>query len=159
MIDLISADPLSVVIKEIEMNGEKATSNLLAAGLRMRELRARVEGGEVGKGIKWFEWVLQHVHLKRSRLRDIKRVAEAEDPEGMAERMLKMNHDRVNKYRERKARAALMLEPERKALIAWAKTASLARVSKYMALINQEEHMLELRKATRAANDDLAKAA
>lgn len=122
-----SKEPLDVVARKIETLARKADDQVIAAALLVREARRRVEAGEAGD-IKWYGWAPKNINLSVSRLRELQRIAEADDPAAEIERQRKLTQKRVENYRERQAATKEALDPERRRLIAWAKVAPIERV-------------------------------
>ncbi len=128
MTDAKTAEPLDVVARKIEQHAKKSDEHVIAAAMLMREARRRVEDGEAGDDIKWYAWALEKIKLSKSRLRDLQRIAAADDPAKELERQRKLMQKRVEKHREKKAAEKHELEEERQDLIAWAKKAPIERV-------------------------------
>lgn len=126
--DTKTTEPLDTLACRIEEHVQKSDDHLLMAAKLMAEARRRVEAGEAGQGVKWTVWARTHISLKESRLRQLKRIAEAKDPAKELDRQRKQGEERARKHRERKAAETRGLEPERKKLIDWAKEAPLGRV-------------------------------
>jgi hypothetical protein len=82
----------------------RAQSNLnkkrLVAGLRLRELRARIEAGEVGD-VSWWAFYDQHLAQVRSRTdaEKLMRMAGADDPEAALEVERTEAKERMRKHR------------------------------------------------------------
>ena len=58
---------------------------MIEAAMLIREARKRVEAGEVGKA-DWETWARENIRLCDTRLRELQRIAKAEDPRKEIER-------------------------------------------------------------------------
>ena len=133
------------LIQEIETRAKKADDHVVAAALRLRELRQRIEGGELGETVKWTEWARTNFRkLSPSRLYELSAIAEADDPHAELERQRRNNREKVKKFREKKAAAKRALERERRDMIEWAKSAALADVQKIWAQIGRMQDVSSL---------------
>ena len=77
---------IKTYVEKIEQNNKKADEFRISAGKQLVELKARIEGGEAGTGVKWWRWYADH--FKNRTRRDASRVmalARSDDPEGAAE--------------------------------------------------------------------------
>lgn len=119
-------EPIRDLIQEIQTKAEQSDDHVIAAAMKIRELRQRIESGEVGK-VNWYVWALEHIEFKKTRLRELVRIAEAADPRKEAERLRNLTRERKDRHRTRHA-TERELEPERQAIIAWAKKATIAEV-------------------------------
>lgn len=120
---------LEALIQEIETRANKADDHIIAAALRLRELRQRIEGGELGENVKWMEWARKSFrNISISRLYELSAIAEAEDPRAELELQREKTREKVKRHREKMAALERAIEPERKELIAWAKIAPIDEV-------------------------------
>lgn len=132
-------DSLATLAERIARYAQEADNRTLLAALLVREARARVENGEAGE-VTWYEWAPQNIKLSESRLRELQRIAEAEDPQREIERIRAQTQRRVAKHRAEKAAAlrnaatdrlvAEELDPTRERLIEFAQTADLALIER-----------------------------
>ena len=127
MTDAKTAETLDVVARQIEAHAEKSDEHVISAAMLMREARRRVDDGEAGV-IKWYAWAPKNINLSHSRLRELQRIAAADDPVKELERQRKLTQKRVEDHRAKKAAETHALEKERRDLIAWAKTAPIDKV-------------------------------
>src|SRR5947207_2723083 len=81
-------DPLDVVVRFINEAFEsaakyetKAGDKRISAGLRLVELKQRIKAGEAGAGVKWTDYVAQHVKRSIRDCQKVMRIAAAPDPE------------------------------------------------------------------------------
>ncbi len=125
--------PLEVVARKIKEHVDKSDEHVIAAAMLVREARRRVEAGEAGD-IKWYAWAPENIRLSVSRLRDLQRIAAADDPAKELERQRKLMQKRVEEHREKKAAEKCELEAERRKLIAWAKKAPIEDVKQILRL-------------------------
>jgi hypothetical protein len=120
--------PLRELVRQIEIRATKTDRHFIAAAISLRELRQRIESGEAGVGVKWLEWARQNIGLESSRLYVLDAVGRAKDPHAELERQRKLERERRKKSRVAQATREKAMEPDRKELIAWAKTASIEDV-------------------------------
>ncbi len=111
------------------------------------EARKRVKAGDAGD-VTWETWARENINLCDSRLRELQRIAKAEDPRKELERQRQMTRERVERHRKKKASAALRnagasvteaaeLEEDRLSLIAWAREAPLDHVTDVLSYTRQ----------------------
>ena len=150
---------LQDLARQIESHANKADERTLAAALLVRQARARIEAGEAGIGVKWFEWALKNIQLSKSRLSELQSIAQADNPQAEMERRRQMTNDRQKRKRERDVQAARMQEPVRKQMSAWLKDAPCEMIEKYWRSIQSDIHARELRVVARLVRDDAADAA
>jgi len=127
MTDTPAAEPLDVVAGKIKQHAAKADEHVIAAALLMRGLRDRIEAGEAGD-VTWAAWARRNIGLSDTRLRELHRIAEAEDPAKELRRLREQTQKRVAACRERKAAAGWRQDPERVELIEWVKTLPIEMV-------------------------------
>jgi len=126
MSDTRTAMSLDDLARDIERHAEQADECVIAATMLLREARVRVEAGEAGD-IKWYAWAEKNIKLSQSRLRDLLRIAEADDPRKELERQRRLLRERVEKHRGKEA-AGWRQDEERVELIALAKKAPIEKV-------------------------------
>jgi hypothetical protein len=106
-IRLIEETSLTAAVKEITIAfgraadaTNKAVSYRVEAGFKLRALRKRIEDGEAGEGIVWWNWY--NDHFDRSR-RDAEKVmalaSDRDDPEVAADRERAATRDRMARHR------------------------------------------------------------
>ena len=137
MTDAKTAEPLDVVARKIEEHAKKSDEHVISAAMLMREARRCVKAGDAGD-ITWESWALKNINLSPSRLRDLQRIANADDPAKELERQRRLTRMRVEKCREKGAAAASTLEQERKDLIAWAKNEPIEKVRRVLKQIGKQ---------------------
>lgn len=113
---------LEELTKQIVFHAQKSNDHIITAALLFRQARARVETGEAGN-VKWTAWARKNIGLCDARLRDLRQIADAEDPAAELERQRAMNRKRVAKHRERKAAEAWKSDTDKLGLIEWTKKA------------------------------------
>lgn len=104
-------ETLAQVVKRIEVSfdkiktySEKTAQYRISAGKQLVELKARIEAGEDGEGVKWWAWYADH--FKGRTRRDAQKVmalASADDPEAAAEEERTRNRKAVAAHRRREA--------------------------------------------------------
>lgn len=137
MAEIDTKEPLDVVARQIEVRAKKADEQVIAAALLMREARRRIETGEAGD-ISWYAWARKNIKLSTSRLRELQRIAKADDPAKELERQRKLTQKRVEEHRTKKAAEAWKLDEERKDLIAWAKEAPIEKVRQVLRQVRDQ---------------------
>ncbi len=135
MTEVDTKGSLDEVARQIEVHARKSDEHIISAAMLMREARRRVDDGEAGD-IKWYAWAPKNSHLSLSRLRDLQRIAEADDPKKELERQRKLTQKRGEKHRAKKAAEAWRLDEERRDLIAWAKKAPIEKVRRVLRQVN-----------------------
>lgn len=138
MSDIAAKDPLDVVARKIMAHASKADDQIVAAALLMQEARRRVDAGEAGD-VTWSDWSTAKIGLSASRLRDLQRIADAEDPHRELERQREATRKRVERHRASTSAAATQMDQERKDLIAWAIAAPIDLVRQLLDLIREED--------------------
>ncbi len=145
--ETVERESLETLAEKIAHCATRAEEHTIKAALLVREARKRVEAGEVGK-ITWFSWAPKNIKLAGSRLCELQRIAEAEDPRKELERIRKQTRKRVERHREKKRSAPLRnggatvevtaeMEDDRKSLIEWARSAPLDRVAGVLSYIRR----------------------
>ena len=129
-------EPLDVVARQIEAHAKKSDESLISAAMLVREARRRIDDGEAG-GITWEDWAAKNINLSPSRLRELQRIAQAVDPAAELERQRGATRRRVAAHRAKKAAKNRELEPERRELIAWAKTVNREKVRQVLHQVKQ----------------------
>src|SRR5262249_15694815 len=71
----------------------------LRLGEILLELRCRVESGEAGEGVKWWDWFDQNVQRSRGDAKKLLKLAASEDPEAAAEEAAQRNRKHQAKHR------------------------------------------------------------
>ncbi len=111
------------------------------------ESRKRVEAGEAGD-TNWYSWATKNIKLSLSRLRELQRIAAADNPRKELERQRKVTQKRVERHREKKSSAPLRnggatvkvtaeLGVDRRNLIEWARSAPIDRVTEVLSYIRR----------------------
>ena len=156
--ETIETETLETLAKKIAQYATEADERTIEAAKLIREARKRVEAGEADD-ITWYSWARKNIKLSMSRLRELQRIAEAEDPQEELKRQRKMTQERVERHRKKKSPAPIRnggasvaetaeLEDDRKNLIEWARSAPLDRVAEVLSDIRRFDS------ATPVANPD-----
>ncbi len=127
-------EPIPVLVKNIEARANKSVDHIIAAAMLVQELRRRVEAGEAGD-VKWYAWARQNINLGLSRLRELQRIAEAEDPKKELRRLRDLGLERAQKFRAKEI-LQCDLESERTAVIQWAREAHIDDVRRIHRVIH-----------------------
>ncbi len=145
--ETVEKEPLATIAEKIARYATEADERTLKAANLIREARKRVEAGEAGD-ITWCSWAPKNIKLSLSRLRELQRIAEAEDPRKELKRFRKITRMRVERHREKKRSAPLRnggatvevtaeMEDDRKNLIEWARSAPIDRVAEVLSYIRR----------------------
>ena len=129
----LDSETLEILAEKIASCANEADEKVIEAAMLIREARKRVDAGEADKA-DWETWARENIKLCDTRLRELQRIAKAEDPRKEIERQRKMTQRRVERHREKKKSAALRnggasvtetaeMEEDRQKLIAWAESA------------------------------------
>ena len=140
------------LITEIKSRAKSGDDHTLETAMLYRELRSRVENGEAGKGVKWYEWAIKHIHLKPTRLREFEVIATSPNPRAALDELRKQNCDRQRRFRERAETRARESDPERLSVVQFAKTAHIEDIRKIRKHIGLLESMRERSRTSPAAN-------
>ncbi len=145
--ETFETETLAALAVKIARYATEADEKTIEAAKLIREARKRVEAGEAGD-ITWYSWAPKNIKLSLSRLRELQRIAAAEDPQKELERQRKVTQKRVERYREKKSSAPLRnggatvkvtaeLEVDRRSLIEWARSARIDRVAEVLSYIRR----------------------
>ncbi len=80
-------DTLEIVAKKIVAMAKKSDEYVISAAVLVRKVRQRVNSGEAGPGVKWGPWAAENIKLSTSRIRELQRIGDADDPEAELERI------------------------------------------------------------------------
>ena len=97
--------PLEEVAELIAMDAMMADGYVIKAAMLVAEARRRVEAGEAGD-VTWYSWARRHICLSDSRLRELQRIAKADDPARELERQREQTAARQARHREQKSEPA-----------------------------------------------------
>jgi len=143
----LETETLEELAEKITRYATEADGLTIEAAKMIRATRVRIENGEAGK-TTWSEWARQNIKISESRLRELQRIAGAEDPKKELERLRNMTSERVKRHREKTKSAPLRnagaiakvttaIENDRNNLIEWARSAPLYHVTKVLAFTQQ----------------------
>ncbi len=170
---MTTQDSLESLAKQIVENADKADEYVVAAAMLIREARKRVEAGDAGNGVTWSGWAEKNIELSPSRLRELDRIAKADDPASELTRLRELASKRAAKHRAKqkeKAKPASPLrngdaetiedspsepvqihsepeqdlEPERRELAEWSKSAPIDDVRHILALAKTRTKMSDI---------------
>ncbi len=145
--ETIETETLETLAKKIARYANEADERTIEAAMLLRAARSRIENGELGE-TKWYVWARKNINLSMTRLRELQRIAGAEDPQKELERLREKARVRVERHRKKKRSAPLRnggttvkdsaeLEGDRQRLIAWARTAPLDHVTDVLSHIDR----------------------
>ena len=120
-------------IREIESTATKSDDHVIELAMLLRELRHRVDAGEVGE-VEWYVWANENLKLRKTRLRALMRIAEAPNPREEAACQREMNAKRQAKYRANQARLS-DLAPACREIIKWARMTSVEEAKAILRVI------------------------
>ncbi len=86
--ETVEKKPLETLAEKITQSATQADDQTIEAARLISEARKRVEAGEAGD-TTWYEWAPKNIKLSLSRLRELQRIAEAQDPRKELERLRK----------------------------------------------------------------------
>ncbi len=147
--ETLETETIEVLAEKIARYATQADEKTIEAAKLIREARKRVEAGETGD-TNWYSWAGENIKLSPSRLRELQRIAEAEDPRKELERGRKKTRERVERHREKKKSAPLRngganaaetaeMEDDRKSLIEWVRSAPLDRIAEVLSYVRRFE--------------------
>jgi hypothetical protein len=87
-----------MAVKIVE-HANKADDHTIEAAFLIRKARKLVDEGKAGQLVTWSEWATKHIDLGESRLRELQRIADADDPKAELERIRAGNRERAAKCR------------------------------------------------------------
>ena len=145
--ETFETETLETLAEKIAQYATEADEHTIKAAKLIREARKRVEAGEAGD-TNWYTWARENIKLSTSRLRELQRIAAAEDPRKELKRGRKKTQERVERYREKKSSAPLRnggatlkvtaeMEDDRRSLIDWARSAPIDHVAEVLSYIRR----------------------
>jgi hypothetical protein len=100
----VSALSIPQLIVEITRESDDADDQTIHSALMLRQLRIRVQAGELGPNVNWYEYALQAVKLSKSRLKELDKIARAKDP---CVELNYLRHLAVERAKRHKPRSAI----------------------------------------------------
>jgi hypothetical protein len=145
--ETFETETLETLAEKIAQYATEADEHTIKAAKLIREARKRVEAGEAGD-TNWYSWAGKNIKLSTSRLRELQRIAAAEDPRKELARNQRKTRERVERHREKKKSAPLRnggatdkvtaeMEDDRRSLIAWARSAPIDHVAEVLSYIRR----------------------
>ena len=145
--ETFETETLAALAVKIARYVTEADEKTIEAAKLIGEARERVEAGEAGD-TNWYSWAPKNIKLSLSRLRELQRIAAAQDPQKELNRQRKVTQKRVERHREQKKSAPLRnggatlkvtaeLEVDRRSLIEWARSAPIDRVAEALSYIRR----------------------
>ena len=145
--ETFETETLEALAVKIAQYATEADEKTIEAAKLIREARKRVEAGEAGD-TNWYSWAPKNIKLSLSRLRELQRIAAADNPQKELKRGRKKTQERVERYREKKSSAPLRnggttvtvtaeMEDDRRSLIEWARSAPIDRVAEALSYIRR----------------------
>ena len=145
--ETFETETLETLAEKIAQYATEADEKTIEAAKLVGEARKRVEAGEAGD-TNWYSWAPKNIKLSLSRLRELQRIAAADNPRKELERQRKVTQKRVERYREKKSSAPLRnggatlkvtaeMEDDRRSLIEWARSAPIDRVAEALSYIRR----------------------
>ncbi len=86
--ETVEKEPLETLAEKIAQCATQADDQTIEGARLISEARKRVEAGEAGD-TTWYSWAPKNIKLSMSRLRELQRIAEAQDPRKELERLRK----------------------------------------------------------------------
>jgi len=118
--------PIEDLVLEIEAASNSDDERFIANALLFREVRRRIEAGELGRGIKWLEWAREHFSLRRTALYKLNYVGGATDPKAALDEFRFRENQRQKTHRQRQEDGG----DERDLLVALVRRLPLEKVMK-----------------------------
>ena len=85
----VETETLEALAVKIAQYATEADEKTIEAAKLVGEARKRVEAGEAGE-VKWYTWGRKNIKLLLSRLRELQRIAAAQDPRMELKRLRRM---------------------------------------------------------------------
>ena len=89
---------IAELISQLKVKTTSADDETIGSALIIREIRRRVEDGELGNGSTWYEWALENLDLRKSRLKELHRIAEAKNPRAEMARLQNLACERAKRH-------------------------------------------------------------
>ena len=137
MSDVDTGEVLMGLAREIEEHAQKSDDHVIQAAKLLRKARKLFENADPISD-SWEKWARANIDLSQSRLRDLQRIADADNPEAELERQRRLTRERVQKHRAKQTAQAKTLEKDRRDLIEWAKTAPIESITRVLAQVRVE---------------------
>ena len=100
---IVEGSALSIpdLIIEITRESDDADEQTIHSALMLRQLRLRVEAGELGPNVIWYEYALQAVKLGKSRLKELDKIARAKDARSELNYLRRLAVERAKRHKPR----------------------------------------------------------
>ena len=145
--ETLETETLETLAEKIARCATEADDQTIEAAKLIRAARSRIENGEAGE-VTWYEWARKNIELSMSRLRELQRIAKADDPRKELERIREKTQERVERHREKKKSAPLRNgggtakvttkpKDDRQRLIEWTRSAPLIHVEKALTYVQR----------------------
>lgn len=121
--------PLEELINEIDEKSDLQDQELLATAELVRQVKLRVEAGEMGAGVRWLEWAPNNFRTCISKLYALNRIASHPNPREALEVFRLQQRERDKAKAQKKTEQKIVdSDPDRKKLIEWARRAKMEKV-------------------------------
>jgi hypothetical protein len=127
MPDTTHPHELSAIAIKIETHARAADENVLAAAHLLFDTKRRFDAGEFSD-TTWAKWSKKSLTLGATRIRELLRIASADDPGAALEQQRAVSAQRQQKRRDN-------LERDAKKLIAWAHAAPVGQIKQVLAFV------------------------
>ena len=127
-------EPIRDLVRKIETTAKRSDDHVIELAMLLRELRRRIEAGEVGE-VNWYAWAQENIKLRKTRLRALMRIAEAANPREQAALERELLARRQAKFRANQVRLS-ELAPECREIIKWAKITSVEEAKAILGVIH-----------------------
>ena len=87
------------LVTSINEKGILTDCQIVQNAMRVRELRIRVEKGELGPNIKWLEYAAQTFGKKSTRLKELNQIAKAKDPFHELNRLKNLATEKAKRFK------------------------------------------------------------
>ncbi|MGA9795920.1 MAG: hypothetical protein WBQ17_10355 [Rhizomicrobium sp.] len=128
---------------EIEARSDRSDDNIVEISMLAKQLKARVEAGEAGKGVRFLEWALVRFGRQKSQVYRLLTIANSGDPKRALEDFRVRENERQKKCRKRllekvaERKELPVPDPERGKLCEWAARAKIEKVRAILLLIEK----------------------
>jgi hypothetical protein len=131
--------PISEILSELSIRAAGSDEHRIAAAFLCREIRRRIEEGELGPSVNWRAWMLGNIRLKPSDLYLLMAIASAADPRTELARQRGLGAARQRKYAADALVRVRERDPRRLEVIRWIKNASDENVTRILRQISAIE--------------------
>lgn len=147
--ETVETETLKTLADQINKCVEAADVQIVEAAKLIRTARDHFDKDKKGQ-TTWEHWAREHIKLSESRLRELLRIANADDPQGELDRLRGLNKARQARHRRKNNKKtaplrngvesegiSVNLEDERHYLLDWTRSAPIEHVARVLAYAKQ----------------------